>query len=329
MPLPIIELEKLDYRIPVWESEELHERPCPLCDSEDRLQQFRRPDRLVVNLCRCCGLYYVSPAPSGARLDRFYSEYWATHKDGNDFPKNSRTVDAISREYENQVPFVELASLLDFRDKNVLDIGCGAGMFLYTASRKGANVFGVDPDSDAVNYASNVLGMSEVQQGDIFRYSLESREKYDLVVMNDFFEHPLAIGSVLRHAMELVVPGGFLAILTPNGTAFIGHDSPTGLRVDLEHMQYMTREALHFILREHPGWNIAHYEEVGFPFLAALQKPSSFAKKTLTHFLKMVIPPSFVRVIRGILSKGGGERNGNYHLFTVLRKPVSLDNTGE
>jgi len=258
-------------------------------------------------------------------LNRFYSEYWVKHKGGGEFPSNRKVADAISREYETQVPFVELESFIDFRGKNILDVGFGSGMFLYTAKKKGANVFGVDYDADAVDCARHVLELSDVVQGDIFHYSVESPMRYDLIVMNDFFEHPLEIGSVLRHAMELVAPEGFLAVLTPNGTTFSRDDSPVGLRVDLEHMQYLTRGTLHFLLRQYPGWEIAHYEEVGFPYLATREKPLSRVKQTVITLLKLMIPPFLLRIVRdGILAHGRRERSGSYHLFAVLRKPALL-----
>lgn len=309
-------LSPLDYRIPQWNSSGLVERVCPLCASCEPIAEFRRPDGLIVNECRKCGLYYVSPAPNEETLNEFYKEYWARHQGHFQNHKTLKNLQRQVKRYKNTTFYVVMKKTVDFRNLPVLDIGCGMGTFLYAAKTDGAVPFGVDLDPEAVTFCNEMLSLENVREADTLQYLKNPPEEYGLILLFDLFEHPLQIGEIVRSALDALRIGGYLAIWTPNGSTFTKDDNPLALRVDLEHMQYLTSKALNHFLNGMQQYEIAHYEELGF------HHPPLTAPPVFRSTLKKIIPGGLLEMVRGrnLRLYNKRERTGNYHLFTILRK---------
>ena len=258
----IIELEKLDKRTLAWDQSKLLERQCPICLSDERNPVYQRPDQLIVNLCRSCGLYYVSPSPSEQQLIEFYSGYWVHYgKTSQNIGLNAKPQIDVQNFLLDSFLFSEINSVRYIQGLKWCDIGCGLGNLLYAAQQSGAIAYGCDLDPDAVGYAKETLKLKNILHGDIFQFSSDSDLKFDIISMMDFFEHPLNIGQTIAHAVHLLAPNGLLALWTPNGSQFLKVLSPVALRVDLEHMQYITHDALHYIAEKY-NLRIIHLEEL-------------------------------------------------------------------
>ncbi|MBR7114124.1 MAG: class I SAM-dependent methyltransferase, partial [Firmicutes bacterium] len=119
-----------------------------------------------------------------------------------------------------------------FKDKRVLDMGCGAaGKSLYYASMGAAHVTGVDIvehyKAEAEQLAEQ-LGLS-----DRFTFCLGSAYElpypdgsFDTIIMNDFMEHTGDPEATLREAMRLLAPGGRCYInFPPYGHPYGAHMS--------------------------------------------------------------------------------------------------------
>ena len=108
-----------------------------------------------------------------------------------------------------------------FRDKDVLDMGCGAaGKSLYYVSLGARHVTGVDIvehyKADAEKMAKE-LGFSDrfmFVLGSAYEMPFEDR-CFDTVIMNDFMEHVDKPEAALREAMRLVRTGGRIYINFP------------------------------------------------------------------------------------------------------------------
>ena len=108
-----------------------------------------------------------------------------------------------------------------FRDKDVLDMGCGAaGKSLYYVSLGARHVTGVDIvehyKADAEKMAKE-LGFSDrfmFVLGSAYEMPFEYR-CFDTVIMNDFMEHVDNPEAALREAMRLVRTGGRIYINFP------------------------------------------------------------------------------------------------------------------
>lgn len=88
--------------------------------------------------------------------------------------------------------------------------------------------------------------------------------------MFDFIEHPLEPRAYIEKAVQLLRVGGLLAIWTPNGSAISAATDYVHLRIDLEHMQYLSYASCHHIAKEF-GLDLVHLEGVGRAYLKDIE----------------------------------------------------------
>lgn len=114
-----------------------------------------------------------------------------------------------------------LFALGDMSGKKVLEIGCGAGIYLDIMARMGIEVSGQDISSEAVKQAVDCLRQNnfngEVKAGDAQNLFFEDNY-FDAVFSADFFEHidNDKKRKVIAEAYRVLKPGGILVIKTPN-----------------------------------------------------------------------------------------------------------------
>lgn len=102
---------------------------------------------------------------------------------------------------------------------SLLDVGCGNGEFLSTASEAGWRVMGIDPDPKAV--AEVAKKGFKVSHGGIDVLCTEN-DVFDFISLSHVIEHVHEPQIVLKACYRLLKPGGYLWIETPNINSF-GH----------------------------------------------------------------------------------------------------------
>ncbi|WP_084210041.1 class I SAM-dependent methyltransferase [Ralstonia sp. A12] len=317
--LNLMSLSPLDKRIPQWDVGSLEHRNCPFCGGKAGSLSYRRPDNLEVRRCSNCETHFVSPAPSVESLNQFYSSYHLSHFGGLD-----ETADEVKFALEGRNPYLDVriqvvSSLLEIDGSRVLDVGCGKGHFLFQMKRVGADVCGVDVDSDAAKFANNI-GIKRVHVGSI--ESFEDEQGFDLISLNDVIEHPLDPRGLLERCTELLKRNGLLLIWTPNGDRIESDAEKTTLRVDLEHLQYLGASTLDVITKSLP-LRIVHYESLGYPVLDGVfgeVSKNGLRKMLFRNFARRMPGFKYLNEMRIWVGKGSRERMGNYHLFCILRK---------
>ena len=313
----------IDARIPAWDPASLVERCCPFCRSEGS-EYYVRPDRLHIRLCPTCRCYFVAPAPTEEQVARFYASYYAHHRMSefqqyrND-PVLVKEMFAINPLSDPKIRI--LNSLAGFAGKRALDIGFGMGQNLLHMKRLGAEVEGVDLDSDAVAFVRTTLGISNVRHCSV--EGLPETPRYDLITMHDIVEHPLDPIRLLRKAHALLVPQGFLSIWTPNASSASRDREPLLFRVDLEHMQYLSFQTCHYIA-DLLGMAVVHLGACGLPRLETIRAMSSAAaRKTAKHILRDRLKslPGFVQLNAWRKDLGSKHNpSGDYHLMCVMKR---------
>src|SRR5208337_1855763 len=78
-PSALLELPKLDARVPKWDVQSLRTRSCPICRRVDA-PVLRRPDGLPVSYCPDCALWYVCGIPCEAEIHAIYQGYWFAYR---------------------------------------------------------------------------------------------------------------------------------------------------------------------------------------------------------------------------------------------------------
>jgi SAM-dependent methyltransferase len=97
----------------------------------------------------------------------------------------------------------------------LLDIGCGTGLFLAVARRRGWVPFGVDECPEATRYAREHFGL-DVQTGDFADFAAHGSLGFDAITMWDIIEHARQPVELLALARRSLGPGGVIGLSTPN-----------------------------------------------------------------------------------------------------------------
>ena len=133
------------------------------------------------------------------------------------------------------------------QNRRILDIGCGDGTFLKTATLLGAeSVLGIEPSQGALESAGevrNLIRRIPVEQCDY-------RFEFDLVTCFQTFEHLVDPKMVLSKMCTAVIPGGYVAVVCHNRLSLVnrlmGRRSPI---FDIEHLQMFSVEGLEKIFQ--------------------------------------------------------------------------------
>jgi SAM-dependent methyltransferase len=111
--------------------------------------------------CRACGQVYLHPLPSAAEIRDLFSRLY-TSGDGDLAELRSYYAFCFDDRPEN--PLVQLYERwLDVVERHhppgrLLDIGCGTGLFLVVARRRGWTAVGIDDCSEATRHAVERFG---------------------------------------------------------------------------------------------------------------------------------------------------------------------------
>jgi SAM-dependent methyltransferase len=262
----------------------------------------------------------VSPAPTDAALARFYATYAASHRTGT---LDQQRTHARAHAPEESLILTQLRSAVRLDGAKALDVGCGLGVFADLLARCGARAHGVDLDPDSVAFAREHLGLGDVRVGTIFDVS---ERDFDVVTMLDFIEHPLDVMPTLTRACELLRSRGVLALWTPAAYRFDADEAPVALRVDLEHMQYLSCDSVVEIARR-LDLSILHLETCGEADLGVARptQAPTLARKVraaLASGLHSLERQTGLGVVRAQLRRPRpfAERHGNYCLMALLAK---------
>jgi len=122
------------------------------------------------------------------------------------------------------VDFLKISSL---REKKFLDIGCGSGLFSYSANRLGADrivSFDVDPFSvECCKHMHQKAGSPDnwsISEGSILDSKfLNSLGKFDIVYSWGVLHHTGNMWEAIKNAARLVHRGGYLYIALYNKTS--------------------------------------------------------------------------------------------------------------
>ena len=161
----------------------------------------------LVRSCSVCGTAQVSPMPTPAALERFYSaDYYRGYAEGAGIAGGSDSVSPHLRR--------RLAELTGrFGRGRVLDLGCAHGVFLAHARDVGWTPIGIETSAWAAAQARRRYGL------EIYETPIESApiapQSMDVVHANHVLEHLIDPVGAMRAAFRLLRPGGVLVAEVP------------------------------------------------------------------------------------------------------------------
>jgi SAM-dependent methyltransferase len=97
------------------------------------------------------------------------------------------------------------------RGTQVLDVGCGAGLFLRLAADRGASVAGLDATAELLEIARERTPAAELNRGELEELPFES-ERFDLVTGFNSFQFAAQPVNALREAARVVHEGGAIVM---------------------------------------------------------------------------------------------------------------------
>ena len=192
------------------------EARCPVCQSE-RARLRYRITRFRVYGCEECTLVYLWPQLSDGEVKEMFTRLY-TEGEGSVPELKSYYGFAYYDEPDN--PLVQLyEKWLDALERHrkpgrLLDIGCGTGLFLAVARRRGWEPFGVDDCAEATRHAREHFGL-DVSDGQFTDFAADGT-RFDAITMWDIIEHARDPVGLLRASRDVLAPDGVVGISTPN-----------------------------------------------------------------------------------------------------------------
>lgn len=194
---------------------------CPICNSEQFNFFTKRHDGGKIVECIRCGHFYLNPPLSKEIIEKIHSEYYKINGD----------VEAALLNIEEwfQDPYGYYQKTLNWllqhtslKEKKILDIGCGIGRFIAECAKYGADVEGIDPNHNLVELANRYYGVRVINDyfDSVEHSGLLKKSSYDVIISLEIIEHVHKPYEFLRKVAELLKPGGYLVISTPNFLLF-------------------------------------------------------------------------------------------------------------
>lgn len=229
---------------------------CPACKSTER-EFFLTRMGLDIYRCTNCTHRYLNPRVKFDVAERLYMD----DKTASDIYTQPLQVEIDETKYQYGLDLIE--QLLPNSRNKIMDLGCGAGVFLKMAERNGwKQCVGVDINqrySDIYNAQDGIQfinsSFERLEPGKLGK-------EYDVISMWSVLEHLYDVHYILKELITMIRPGGLLFILVPNveslATRLMRERSPT---FNWKHVSHFSPKSLVEIMRIH-GLECVFHETV-------------------------------------------------------------------
>lgn len=146
--------------------------------------------------------------------------------------------------YGSSVNRFFLAAIEQYRPKQILEIGCGAGVSIRFLKENGWDVTGVDPSEYSLRWSER-LGFRLIN-GFFSPELIDTRP--DFVYCNDVFEHVRNVDEFSKVVCQTLASDGVFCIATTNSTESIALGDISML--EHQHVNMFTERSIHLLLRE-------------------------------------------------------------------------------
>ncbi|MDP2684410.1 MAG: class I SAM-dependent methyltransferase [bacterium] len=105
--------------------------------------------------------------------------------------KNHETKNLIIRFLHDNLKRHTLGMLDGLKIETILDVGCGEGFFTHEIGKRypNSNITGIDMENEYINLANKIHKLDNITYTNKDVESLNSDEKYDLVILTEVLEH--------------------------------------------------------------------------------------------------------------------------------------------
>jgi len=213
---------------------------CPLCQGAN-LKPARTPLDAAYCLlsCESCDLEFAHPMKHPGR--DFYEQLSPIYSYRRRYHTCSLELFASQREFLRQLPA---------RGGDLLDAGCGDGLFLDSA-RRHYRVVGLELDREAAAVARARLPANT----EIYELEFDALREvahdgaFDVITCFEVLEHLANPVAFFREACLLLKPGGYLAVSVPNRNRYYGRDNAHDFPPN--HLTRWSRRSLELAFERH------------------------------------------------------------------------------
>jgi SAM-dependent methyltransferase len=185
---------------------EMEEVNCPICGESGGIPLHQETSFQMVR-CPECQFIYLNPRPTNEFLLRFYQHY---------LPEEGSSIQSWQKMMEPV--FKRAATLIGKykREGRLLDVGTGFGFFILEMKSRGWEVMGVEISQKALDYASDVLGLT-IYPGPLEKIGFPENH-FDVITGFYIIEHLPNPMAFLKECHRILKPGGLFLLRYPHTT---------------------------------------------------------------------------------------------------------------
>lgn len=183
-------------------------RVCPNC-SDKNFKLILTEGEFKIVRCLNCSLTYLQNIPDEKNI---YEEYYEIGYSPEDYSEHSKMENLRDVFIINEL---RIKYLKKFKSAGkLLDIGCGTGLFLKTASDYGYEVCGIDVSKKALEFAKDRfrLDVSNKTPDEL----IAENKKFDIISLWHVTEHFINPVEELKKVHSLLNDDGFCILEVPN-----------------------------------------------------------------------------------------------------------------
>lgn len=213
-------------------------KSCPSCASK-RVKSYGSRNNYNLSTCNACGLVFVANFISSNDLNEFY--------------KGQSCEAYIDQDIELRTFYQKLLREileLGLNGDDVLDVGCGSGLFLEEIRKAGLSGTGIEPDPERVAF-SRSRGLNVIQG--ILPCEELSCKTFNLIWISHVIEHVPEPNGLIEEVVKIMCPGALLAIITPNIKCLSSRILNVHHRyvIPPEHVSYYSMHSMRVLLTRH------------------------------------------------------------------------------
>ena len=192
--------------------------PCMLCGCRTFrhvMTPAKEDWRYDVVMCTDCDLLFRNPNIIPEHLHLLYDQidYNAFLTSDYGGAKRQSKYASVLKSFADLIPAEGPLKVLDF--------GCGNGLFLDLAQRRGYEGWGVDLSPESIAHAKVALGHERLWCGDLDKITELQDEKFDLITLWSVLAHlprPIETFEMIRSFLK---PGGAFLVFTVNANSML------------------------------------------------------------------------------------------------------------
>lgn len=213
-------------------------RFCPVCTSRKSHNMYEvnfvLPDEFplntvqIIKVCDDCGMVFSDSGNNQTDFDNYYSR------------SSKYTSIAVLTTFDQQRFKETFNSLKDFMslDSAICDLGCGGGGLLSHLHSCGyKNLTGID-GGELIQEKFNFI------RSDLFSFSDNLNESFDLVICTGVIEHVYEIDRVLRSIHVSLKDNGFVYIEVPDASRYFNFVTSPFQDFNIEHINHFSERTL-------------------------------------------------------------------------------------